>query len=122
MKFNIELKAGDDKGNLTKFDHTILKVNFNRCNMREGGTFFHRVFYDIFQGIQGGKIECPIKKGNHSIYSEITDTYFPPTPRVIFPSGVVRVVLKIFQRGKPFAKDKKLSHIALYEVVAIYEK
>lgn len=121
MKFNIEVKAGDDKGNKTKFDHTIIKVNYNRCDMRKGGTYFHRIFHDIFNSISNGGSKCPIKKGNYSLFSEINESFLPPVPKIILPSGVMRTFLKIFQKGCP-VNDKKFYHIASFEIVAIYEK
>lgn len=89
--------------------------------MRKGGTFVHRLLFEMYKNIISKGPLCPIRKGVFPFFLEINDTYFPPVPRMIVSSGIIKVLLKLILNGKPTGNRKFLNLIA-YEFIAIYEK
>lgn len=114
----MEVKIGDDKGNRTKFDTTIIKVNYNRCDARKGGTFVHRVLNNI---LNNGNSTCPIKKGYLSIAGSFSESNFPPVPRFLFPNGKVRFLLKLLINARP-AGENSMTNLISMDISGFYEK
>lgn len=119
FQFLIDFKFGEDKGNRTKLDFTFIKVNYNRCDPKKGGTIVHRLLSEIIN--KANKLECPIKKGKLYESGYIYESMFPAVPRMMFPSGSVRFLFKIFVRGRP-ATLISMINMASIEVGGTYKK
>lgn len=116
----IEVKFGENKGNRSNLDFTLIKVNYNKCDTKTGGTFIHRMLNEIINK-NNKKPECPIKKGKLFESGYVEDAIFPPVPKIMFPSGSVRFLATVFVTGRP-ATLKSMTNIASYEIGGTFKK
>lgn len=97
-----------------------MKINYNRCETKQGGTFIHRFLNDLVKNFKGSS-SCPMLKGNYTIEGSGNDQFLPPVPRIIFSSGSVRFYLSIFTKIKT-RNSKTMVNCISFDIFGIYEK
>jgi len=133
----VDIKAAKTL-NSSQYDISVFKTTFDICRFAKGiqSSFFVRVLFENFDKSADFKQTCPVKKviegtsENHQLMKlfqgvyniinmEITDTFIPPVPKLIFPEGKAKLYIKTMIKGKIAAK-KELVRLYSYEMNVIY--
>lgn len=135
FQYKVEVKAALPSS--STYDYNVLTTTFDQCKASQGilTTMFTRTVYGKIDAKDVPK--CPFKKVKYCYWKShfkqefqgistmsnilITDDFIPTVPKMIFPDGKAKFIVKSLLYGK-IASSKKLVTLFNWEVIGTVAK